>query len=258
MKKSILLLLAGMWVMGTSFNLHAALNNPVPSADGSRVIVKFKIDPLSSAITLQLANLERQRTQVLLEDMQGGVWHSGFVWGEKGYIERFNFEGMPDGDYLFYVGNSEFQRVQLLNIHNGEIQFFEERPYTPVIRDQAAYSALTSYPANKQGKLITFLTQPDKNVLGVQLANLREKPFTISINKIGAGKMFSYSEKGVQGYAQRLNMEGMQDGMYYLRIATQDRTLVQFFSMDKENGGILFEEIQSIKTPVNPQNFAVN
>jgi predicted peptidase len=230
-----MLFTACLMVMGTALNLHA---NVVPAPD-SKMIVKIEKGDEAKTIKLYVANLLDQRTEVSLQDMDGKIWFSEYVWNEAGFAKKLNLNEMPEGNYLFFVLNKNGKFVQMLSLGENEVDFFRS---VPAFAGKKAVAVYASYNTRKRGQLITYITQPGKHTIGVQLANLEEKTANLQINAVGESIAYDETVSGKHGYAKLLNTEGMLPGNYYLYVKTDKTTFVQFFKLTKE--GVMFEEAQ--------------
>lgn len=226
MKKLLMLLAACLMVMGTAPNLHANAY-PIP---GSKMIVRITKGDAVKMLNVQVANLQKERTQVCLQDMDGKIWFSDYVLREAAYAKKFNLNGMPDGDYLFFVSNKRGSHLQMITMGERHIDFF--RPIIAEPINPVAVFAGTNI--KKRGKLITYITKQNDNTIGVQLANLEGKAATIRINAVGEAMAFSETTEGKEGYAKLLNTTGMIPGKYFLYVKTEKTTVVQFFDVTKE------------------------
>lgn len=226
MKKLLMLLAACLMVMGTAPNLHANVY-PIP---GSKMIVKITKGDAAKMLNVQLANLQDERTHVCLQDMEGKIWFSDYVWRETGYAKKFNLNNMPDGDYLFFVSNNKNSHMQMITMGERHIEFF--RPM--MVEPNKPVAVFASLDNKKRGKLITYITKQNENTIGVQLANLEGKAATIRINAVGEAVTFNETTEGKEGYARLLNTTGMIPGKYFLYVKTDKTTVVQFFDVTKE------------------------
>lgn len=101
------------------------------------------------------------------------------------------------------------------------------------------------------GAATTFANQPPKSpsrllvniekstdaqaCLDLRLANLEKQGTTISLQDLSGNQWFSQFVWRQVGYAKRLNLQGMPDGVYTLSVKHRDATVIQVLRLSKGN-----------------------
>ena len=231
MKKHIIFII--IWALAGAFAF----------ASGGDVIVKIEKGDRLKTVNVQLANLQNQRTEVAIQDVDGKLWFSNYVWNEIGYAAKLNLNGLPNGDYILFVANRKGLWTQAFSMTPEDLAFFEKPAKTNV----KAIASLVSYRVDERGKLITHFTEEGRMTLGVQLANLQGRPAEVSIVTVGYGSVYSKTVKGQIGYAHPINLEGITSGDYFLYVRSGDATVVQFFTI--KNNELTLKGIQRLERP---------
>ena len=92
---------------------------------GAQLIVRFEKGVAPNTIQVQVANLQKTRTRIAIQDLSGKVWYSEYVVKEDGYAKNLNLSGMPEGQYVVFVKNARTQCSKTFRYAAGEIVFFE-------------------------------------------------------------------------------------------------------------------------------------
>lgn len=246
MKKYLILLVIGVAV-ACAFTFASGIYK------GDKVIVKIEKGEIARTIEVRLANLEKMFTKVAIQDYNGTVWFDKPVNKENGYATRLNLADMPDGDYVLFVENKSGMWAQAFNMRESDVAFFE---VTSANEASKNFATLTSTTEGEKGKLITHITNNGDLKLGVQLANLRQRPSKLRIINLGVGITFMKEIEAENGYHGQLDLKGTSDGNYFLYIKAYDATVVQFFTVE-EGKQLVIGEQQRLDRNVIPENQTV-
>ena len=164
------------------------------------------------AVLVQLSGLEGQRTEVHLTDAKGYTAYREFIWNENAYGAHFLMDGMPYGDYLIRISNPSGQILRAFHLNSEGITLLEP---------QVA-------PNDETGKLITRFSPVEKAPkIEVRVANLKKRPFSFYLVKLNGAKFYSEELRGAYAYAKRFNLEGMQEGDYYIFVRAGETAVWQ-------------------------------
>ncbi|MEZ4959432.1 MAG: hypothetical protein R2830_06430 [Saprospiraceae bacterium] len=230
------------------FLIGWALISAVTFAFGGNVIVKIEKGIVEKTITVQLANLQNQRTQIAIQGVDGALLFSEYVKRETGYATRLNLNGMPNGDYVLFIANRSGTWAQAFSMTPEDIVLFE----TPAAKANAnSVASLVSYDMGGKGKLITHFSTEGDLSLGVQLANLRGYSTELSIVTLGSGFVFGTTFSGQNGFARWFNLAGANDGTYFFYVKAVDATVLQFFTISdgKIGKGVIQRMEKPLETP---------
>lgn len=197
----------------------------------NRMIVKIEKGDDAAFINLRVANLQKVTTKIALFDVTGKSWYHEYVSDEDGYAKKVITAGMPNNDYILYVGNENGHYMQAFSIASEKIAFFEKTIPENLNRPIAQ---LVSYHSSEEGKLIAHLTKEENHSVGVLLANLKWKPTEIKIVRNTGEVILKEKVEDNIGYATKFNMKGMPDGAYFLYVEASDAKVVMVFTV-KEN-----------------------
>lgn len=101
--------------------------NQLPNSP-SRLLVNIeKSTDAQACLDLRLANLEKQGTTILLQDLSGNQWFSQYVWHKAGYAKRLNLQGMPDGVYTLSVKHRDATVIQVLRLSKGNLELSKQK-----------------------------------------------------------------------------------------------------------------------------------
>lgn len=209
-----------------------ALSYTAAASPEGRLIIRVEQGDAAKTIKVQLANLENNRTNISLIDTEGKHWFFESVAGQNGYATLLKLDGMPDGDYIVLIGQKGRQYVQALTLAESGIGFFRE----PGSGDSKEVIArLADNKLAVKGKLISHFSEAEGQQVNLQLANLLERPATISlVSPTGGGMMKQKAVTGQKGYNERWNLEGMAYGAYFFCIKSADATVIQFLKLTEE------------------------
>ncbi|MBK9013986.1 MAG: hypothetical protein IPM82_07805 [Saprospiraceae bacterium] len=121
MKKQLISLVAGLL-----FSTAAIYANQVP-VSANRLIVSIEKSTDATSLDLRMANLEKQGTLILLQDVSGNNWFSHYVWHKHGFAKKLNLKGMPDGVYTLSVKHRDATIIQVLHLSKGVLEFSEHQ-----------------------------------------------------------------------------------------------------------------------------------
>ena len=241
MKKYLIFLAA--FVLATGFNAFAG---------SGRMIVKIEKGESAKTINLHIANLQDLRTNIVLEDMNGAVWLDEYAWGETGYAKKLNLNGMPNGDYVLYVKNSEDFHAQAFTVGAADIAFFKEQMEA---KRGNVYAHFATFDLGDKGTLITHFNGVGEQTLAIRLANFQKMPATIELMGLSSGVQLEENAIGENGYAKRWNMTGLSNGEYVTYVRTLDTTVALFFRLNENSVELL--QLQRMERPVNAETPAM-
>lgn len=205
-----------------------ALCGAITLATAQQPIVRFEKDDITKSINVQLANLMKNSTEVAIQDVNGQVWYNKYIARENGYYMGLNFYGLPDGDYVIYARNREGMKAKAISSSAANLEFYTTVPSESKV--QAANFMPVNY-ANSVDKLIYYFTDEGSMNLGIQLANLQQKPVFINLVAMGYGPVFTREINNENGVAFKVNMEGITKGDFFLYVRTDEANLMQFFKV---------------------------
>jgi hypothetical protein len=234
MKKYLIFLAA--FVLATGFNLFAGNGN---------MIVKIEKGEQVKTIDLRIANLQGLRTNIVLEDMNGAVWFDEYAWGESGYAKKLNLNGMPNGDYVLYVKNSDDFHAQAFTVGTADIAFFKEQMEA---KRGNVYAHLVAFDLGDRGSLITHFNAVGEQTLSVRLANFQKRPAIIELMGLKGGVQLRENAIGENGYAKRWNLSGLGNGEYVTYVRTLDTTVALFFRLNENHIELL--QLQRTERPM--------
>ena len=201
------------------------------------------------ALIVQVANLEKARTEVLLKDMDGRLEYSGHISGRNGHSLKLNLEGLAEGAYLLGVSNRNFREVKAFIIAGGQIRFFESQGAGT---DVDGLGRNASQPLSNRGRgdvIANIRTAGGEGLLNVQLSNLRSKPVHTRITSLSGLNWHQEVETARNGFSRNYITKGMPDGAYYLFVEAGQTRIVQFFEIDK--GHVVLGSIQRAEVPAD-------
>ncbi|MEK7257006.1 MAG: hypothetical protein AAB316_19790 [Bacteroidota bacterium] len=252
MKKQIVRLAVLALLFTTQFSLSSAAGS-TPGAEG-KVIVKLNEGEDGKSLQLQLANLQKLRTCVGIQDLQGKVWFVEYVWRENGYHKSLNIKGMPAGTYFLWVKNKQVETHRSFEFNGNGITFFDQEKEALEAEPEAVFTGGNSA---EEGKLIARVTPAGKAALDVQLANLQRQPLTLRLSAVGESEVFSENVRNEHAFAKKLNFKGMTPGSYFLSIETQGATLVAFFTLSGDDG-LRLDSVQKLERTAKAEGISGN
>jgi hypothetical protein len=247
MKKQIVLAVAMLLTLAA---IEAPAANVVqPPGAGKTMNVQVKMGQKPMTLEVQLDRLDKKRTVVFLEDMTGKVWLSEAIWRKESCGKLLNLSGMPQGDYILRVVGAAGEHLQMLALHEKSVSLFEPaRPKTV----ETGMVILTG--SRQAARTIVRITREDQQSVGVQMANLKQMPSSVTLYSVGAGPVLVQNIKNKQAYARKFDMKGMAAGSYLLSVKTEDATISQFFVLSNDGTlalGPLQQSAAKTKDPVN-------
>ena len=166
---------------------------------------------------VQLANLKEQRTKLNITDLNGEIWYSEYIWGEKGYAKNLNLEYVPNGTYVVNIQNRTDLYSQAFVKNDGELEFYDKQ-------------LITSNPSHFIGRIKV----KNQNSLNIQLANLNKELVLVKLNTLAGSTLLEEKINGQHGYNKDFNLVGMADGTYYFFIKSSQVEQIQFFRIGNE------------------------
>ncbi len=220
----------------TTFSLNAA-----PYTEGGKMIVRVAQQD-REVIDVQLANLQKQRTKVSISDVHGKIWFSEYAWGVHANPKRLDLHGMPAGEYVLLIKNKQQQYVQVFTKTEKGLFFFEkEEPQ----KGEEATAILTSGSPAAGNVLISRFTADGAHGVDIQLANLLGSKTIVQLKNTDGNTLYEEAIEGQDGYAKKINLEGVVNGHYYFLIRTGKLIRVQFLSIGPR--GVELEERQELE-----------
>jgi len=233
MKKQVHLLAALFLVCSTLF---------AAASPGAHLIVRFEKGVAPNTIQVQVANLQKTRTRIAIQDLSGKVWFSEYVVKEDGYAKNLNLSGMPQGQYVVFVKNARTQCSKTFRFAAGEIVFFE--PSLP----QPGQSSVI-FDAGSAGKGIARIAAGAQS-LRVQLANLGAQGALIRLCGLGGNLVLEHKAGGHTGFAKTIDLAGLDAGAYFLLVQSGSAALVQ--QLELSDAGIQLGALEQMPVLQRP------
>lgn len=236
MKNLMHLTSALLLTMATWFTAAATTTPPM--------IIRISQGEPAKSIDVQLANLQRQRTQIAIQDVNGKLWYSEFCEKEDGYAKRLNLDGMPEGQYVCFVKNRRGHSTRAFRLNANDLSFFETPGSSNLGDNHRVYTGAARAS-------IVRIGADETNVIHLQLANLQQQNALIRLNALGEGVAFEQKVQGQSGYAQKINLTGMIPGAYFLYLKAGNAAMIQHFNLDAE--GIELGKLEQLDQPGQTQ-----
>lgn len=231
--KNVLLLITLSFAFGISLS---AQNDPM--------IVNIR-PSAAQTIEVQLANLEKKRTGIAVQDVKGHTWFSEYAWNENGYNKAINMAGMPEGEYLMVIKKQNMIHTQAFTLTSKHLVLFEAAKKN--LEDQAIAKLVSSDNMNTARNIIANITTASNNSIKVQLANLQGKQVVMNLHQIGNTSAMEDKVSGEKGYCKNWNLTGMPLGDYYLHVQTPAESFLYFLDYGKE--GVMIKSKQHLESP---------
>lgn len=231
--KNLLLLTAMLF----TFTMTIASNDPI-------IIHIQKAG--NQKIEVQLANLEKKRTSIFIQDVKGNTWVTDYAWNEAGYNKMIDMSDMPTGDYLVVVTKQRNVYAKAFTLTPKYLIFFETEKKN-ITRNTTAQLVSFQNKNRTQQSIIANIRAQDKNVINIQLANLQSKPVTTNLYHIGNTSALEDKVAGENGYNKDWNLSGMPYGSYYVHVQTPEESILVFF--DFTVNGIVVKSKQHLFMP---------
>ena len=228
--KNLMHLTTALLLSMTTWFAAAATTTP-------QMIIRISQGKPAKSIDIQLANLQRQRTQIAIQDVNGKLWYSEFCEKEDGYAKRLNLDGIPEGQYVCFVKNRRGHSTQAFRLNANGLSFFE----TP--GSSNAGEAHRVYTGAARPSIVR-IGADETNAIHLQLANLQQQNVLIRLNALGEGVAFEQKVQGERGYAQKINLTGMVPGAYFLYLKAGNAALIQHLNLSAE--GIQFGKLEQL------------
>ncbi|MBK7869178.1 MAG: hypothetical protein IPJ74_00140 [Saprospiraceae bacterium] len=212
------------------------------SAQNDPMIVKIR-QSAAQKIDVQLANLEKKRTGISVQDVKGNTWVSEYAWNETGYHKTINMTGMPPGEYLVVINKQNTIQTQAFMLTTKHLVLFEAAKTNG---EEEAIAKLVSFDNKSTTRnIITNITKESNNIIKIQLANLQGKQIVMNLHQIGNNSAMEVKVSGEQGYSKNWNLTGMPFGDYYLHLQTPEESFLYFLEFGKE--GITIQSKQHLE-----------
>ncbi|MCB0707749.1 MAG: hypothetical protein KDC34_20680, partial [Saprospiraceae bacterium] len=169
----------------------------------------------NKTIKLSMVNLSKHRTKLTILDQNDKLWYQEVIWKKDEFSTTLNFDGMPDGIYLLTAQSRFDTETEVINICEGALDFFMIT--ADYFTDIADNMQTVSRQAPGTGKVITYISVPEDNKLGIQLANLKSQNGTVQIKAINGGVLFSENISAQNGFAKKIDLNGLTIGEFYTR-----------------------------------------
>lgn len=197
------------------------------------MIVRIEKGFDAKTINVQLANLQNRYTQLAIQDMDGKVWFSEYVWRADGYAKKFNLREVPEGDYMCFVRNTEGVFMKTFRVEPEDLTLFRQV-------DQGQTSASRLIYTGQKKPCIARIAAEDETSIGIQLANLQGEDVCLQLNVLGESVAFKQTVSGNLAFAEKLNMDGLVAGDYFLYLKMGEASLVQL--IDFSGKGLMMKE----------------
>lgn len=184
------------------------------------LIVHFNKTGKDKLISLHLANLKKQFTNISITGMDGRTWYSDYVWNKHGYASNIDLNVMDPGDYILTVANGKEQASKVFFVTSEEV---------------VMANAVTSAPTNTAifeptpfSKLIAaFKVEEGRPLVNIQLANLLRQPASVRLATWNGLTVFWEYIDGETGYHKAVSLEGLSEGSYFLYVNSSEAKVFQ-------------------------------
>ncbi len=212
MKRQIKYLLAFLVAAVSLFAVSFMIENPM--------IVRINRGFDAKTIEMHLANLQKQRTHIAIQDMSGKFWFSEYVWNEQGYAKKYNLSALPEGNYLCFVQNAKGMYTQAFRVDMYDVAFFKMTDPAEAVKSRLMY-------AGSEKPAMLRITNEDNTSIGLQIANLQRQYTVVQLSTFGEPAAFEQKISGKEALAERINLDGMVAGNYFLYLKIGDASLIQ-------------------------------
>jgi hypothetical protein len=121
----------------------------------------------------------------------------------------------------------------------------------------AATTFANQMPTTVNRLLVSIEKSTDaQTCLDLRLANLEKQGTTISLQDLSGNQWFSQFVWRQVGYAKRLNLQGMPDGVYTLSVKHRDATVIQVLRLSK--GNLELSKQKQVEMPAEAGNEQVS
>lgn len=212
-----------------------------PFTEGtSRLIVHLDKSADPNSLDLRVANLNKELTQIGIQDLNGNLKFSKFVHKKESFALRLNLKGMAEGAYVVFVSNKSHQHSQAISFQNEDVALFENS-------EDKEPEAPFRFTSKNGGTVIVRISDEDNCSVGVQMANLQKRPASVRLMQIGEQTMFSKHLRKEDAFAQKINLSGMADSDYILSVEMEDATIVQILHLSE--GVLTLKKHQVAESP---------
>ena len=194
---------------------------PAPS-----MIVRISKGDDAKSIALQLANLQKYRTQIAVQDLAGKLWYSEYVEREDGFAQKLDLSALPDGAYICFVKNRAGEYTRSFSLRGTALVFFENGSKC---NSGAAVFVHTGKERPAMARIAAV-----SDAIRLQLNNLMKSDVLIQLHVPGVGVAFQEQVSGENGYAKMIRLGGMDKGNYLLYLKIGNTMLMQHLELTKE------------------------
>lgn len=115
-----------------------------------------------------------------------------------------------------------------------------------------AVASFANQMPDNESRLIVHIEKAVGNAasLDLRLVNLQKKGTLILLQDVKGNNWYSQYVWRKVGYAKRLNLKGMPDGVYTLTVKHEDATVIQVLRLSK--GGLEMSKQKQIEMPEEP------
>lgn len=208
--------------LGLFFALIASVSSAQEAAGFTASITESE---KPHAVLIQLSGLDGARTAVSISNARGITAYREYLWNEDNYGAHFLMEGMPAGDYLVRVSNRNGRVLRAINLSEKGLALLDAQ----------------TVPGSETGRLIARFNPSEKAPqLEVQIANLKRRPFSFYLVNLDGIDAYTEEISGAYAYAKRFDLEGMEDGDYYIYVRAGETAVWQ--NMTFSNGAVRLTE----------------
>ncbi|MCO6477856.1 MAG: hypothetical protein J5I94_14595 [Phaeodactylibacter sp.] len=203
-----------------------------------------------AALVVQLANLEKARTEIFLQTIEGRRQYSNYFTGRNGHSLKLAMEGMQDGTYLLGMSNRSASELVAFRYASGKISFFEEQDNLSV---KNGISRNVSQPLGNKDQVIAHISAArGGGVINVQLSNLKALPVHTSIISLAGVNWYEEVNEVRNGFSRNYLTRGLPDADYYLYIKVGATQAIQFFRIKGDD--VVLGNLQRIEVPAGERS----
>ncbi len=203
-----------------------------------------------AAIVIQLANLEKARTEIFLKTIDGRRQYSNYISGKNGHSLKLAMEGMEDGAYLLGMSNKSGSAFVAFIYSSGKISFFKEQG-SPAVKNGVCRNV--SQPLGNQEQAIAHIsTASGGSAINVQLSNLKSRPVYTRITSLSGINWHQEVEEVRNGFSRNYLTDGLPDGGYYFFFRVGPTQAVQFFRV--ESGNVMLGNLHRVEAPAGEKS----
>lgn len=120
MKKSIVLSVMMAFIFAISHSTTAVSQN------SNRIHVNMRKGEDPKMLELRMNNLQKQKTHITIQDLDGKVGLRTTVKNQDGYTTKVNLKLVPDGEYILLVENQNSVYYKAFSMRNNDVALYQK------------------------------------------------------------------------------------------------------------------------------------